>query len=135
MHASHELQANLSQVLVVGKSQVNRVVIAGIVERSGLKPVSETPEEAIKSLALLRPGLVIVDGGAGNNDCEEILATLRDRRRISSKNLPIIILLTTAAADASGLVIDQTIDAVIGKPITTELLQPVIDRLVSRARA
>jgi CheY-like chemotaxis protein len=135
MHASHELQANLSQVLVVGKSQVNRVVIARIVERSGLKPVSETPEEAIKSLALLRPGLVIVDGGAGNNDCEEILATLRDRRRISSKNLPIIILLSTAAADASGLVIDQTIDAVIAKPITTELLQPVIDRLVSRARA
>ncbi len=135
MHASHELQANLSQVLVVGKSPVNRVVIARIVERSGLKPVSETPEEAIKSLALLRPGLVIVDGGAGNNDCEEILATLRDRRRISSKNLPIIILLSTAAADASGLVIDQTIDAVVAKPITTELLQPVIDRLVSRARA
>jgi CheY-like chemotaxis protein len=135
MHASHELQANLSQVLVVGKSPVNRVVIARIVERSGLKPVSETPEEAIKSLALLRPGLVIVDGGAGNNDCEEILATLRDRRRISSKNLPIIILLSTAAADASGLAIDQTIDAVVAKPITTELLQPVIDRLVSRARA
>ncbi|GLS34332.1 Response regulator receiver domain-containing protein [Mesorhizobium albiziae] len=135
MHASHELQANLSQVLVVGKSPVNRVVITKIVERSGLKPVSETPEEALKSLTLLRPGLVIVDGGAANSDCEDILAALRDRRRISSKNLPIIILLSTAAADAPALAIDHGVDAVVAKPITTESLQPVIDRLMSRARA
>jgi CheY-like chemotaxis protein len=135
MHASPELQAaNLSQVLVVGRSPVNRVVIARIAECSGLKPVSEPPEQAAKTLSSLRPGMVIVDGGADNNDCDQILAALRDLRRVSAKTLPTLILLSTATADAGALAIKHGVDAVVAKPITTETLQPVIDRLLSRAR-
>lgn len=132
MHASPE---NLNQVLVVGKSPVNRVVIAKIVERSGLKPVSESPEQAIKSLSSLWPGMVIVDGGAGNDDCDQILAMLRDRRRVSAKNLPAVILLSTAAADSDVLTANPGVDAVVAKPITTETLQPTIDRLHARSRS
>lgn len=135
MHASPEQHAeNLNQVLVVGKSPVNRVVIAKIVERSGLKPVSESPEQAAKSLSSLVPGMVILDGGAGNNDCDQVLALLRDRRRVSAKNLPAVILLSTATADASALTANPGVDAVVAKPITTETLQPTIDRLHARAR-
>lgn len=135
MHAPSEQHAeNLNQILVVGKSPVNRVVIAKIVERSGLKPVSETPEQAVKSLSSLRPGMVILDGGAGNNDCDQILAVLRDRRRGSAKNLPAVILLSTATADTDALTANPGVDAVVAKPITTETLQPTIDRLHARAR-
>ncbi len=135
MHASPEPQAaNLSQVLVVGKSPVNRIVIAKIVERSGLKPVSELPDKAFNTLSSLHPGMVILDGGTGNDDCNHILSALRDRRRGSAKNLPTIILLSTASADADALTANHGVDAVVAKPITTEMLQPVIDRLLSRAR-
>ena len=41
--ASGGLAPDLSRVLVVGKSQITRIVVSKIVERSGLRPVSESP--------------------------------------------------------------------------------------------
>ena len=34
---------DFSKVLVVSRSQINRIVVARIVERAGLKPISEAP--------------------------------------------------------------------------------------------
>lgn len=135
MHASREPSAaNPSQVLVVGKSPVNRVVIAKIVERSGLKPLSETPDDALRILSSLQPAVVILDGGADNNDCARLLTVLRDNRRVSANNLPSIILLSTGTKGADVLAANPGVDAVVAKPITTETLQPVIDRLMLRSR-
>jgi len=36
-----EMVTDFSRVLVVGKSQITRVVVSKIVERSGLKPISD----------------------------------------------------------------------------------------------
>ncbi|TIU00605.1 MAG: response regulator, partial [Mesorhizobium sp.] len=44
--AAARLPADFSKVLVVGKSSINRVVVSKIVEKSGLKPISEPPEAA-----------------------------------------------------------------------------------------
>ncbi|RUV25538.1 response regulator, partial [Mesorhizobium sp. M1A.F.Ca.IN.022.04.1.1] len=49
--AAARLPADFSKVLVVGKSSINRVVVSKIVEKSGLKPISEPPEAAEKALA------------------------------------------------------------------------------------
>ncbi|TIU92779.1 MAG: response regulator, partial [Mesorhizobium sp.] len=49
---------DFTRVLVVGKSPVNRVVVSKIVERSGLKPTSESPEAAATTLRSLIPGAV-----------------------------------------------------------------------------
>ena len=52
---------DLSQVLVVGRSPVNCVVVTRILERSGLKTASETPGTALDALGTIRPGTVILD--------------------------------------------------------------------------
>ncbi|TGQ25185.1 response regulator, partial [Mesorhizobium sp. M4B.F.Ca.ET.214.01.1.1] len=62
--------ADFSKVLVVGKSSINRVVVSKIVEKSGLKPISESPETAGKALAGQAPGAVSLDGGPDDKDCD-----------------------------------------------------------------
>jgi CheY-like chemotaxis protein len=126
---------NLAAVLVVGKSQITRVVVSKIVERSGLRPVSESPENAQRTLSVLKPGTVILDGGVDNCDCNHLLATLSAQRRVSDRKVPRVILLSTRLGTPESLALGATVDAVVAKPITPEALQPVIDRLVEAARA
>ena len=128
------LAPDFSRVLVVGRSPVNRVVVSKIIEKSGLKPISETPEAAAKMLRTVFPGTVILDGGVDNKDCDGLMARLASLRGACRHDAPSVILLATKAhceADPAPL---AGVDAVVAKPITTELLQPVIDRLPERAR-
>ncbi|RWN45737.1 MAG: response regulator [Mesorhizobium sp.] len=121
-----------SQVLVVGKSPINRVVISKIVERSGLKPISESPDTAARILRSLIPGAVVLDGGADNKDCDNLMSSIEALRRASGKSLPPVILLSTKNGTTESLGLSGIIDVVIAKPITPERLQPVIDRLIGR---
>ena len=128
------LAPDFSRVLVVGRSPVNRVVVSKIIEKSGLKSISETPEAAAKMLRTVFPGTVILDGGVDNKDCDGLMARLASLRGGCRHDAPSVILLATKAhceADPAPL---AGVDAVVAKPITTELLQPVIDRLLERAR-
>ncbi|MBZ9957078.1 response regulator [Mesorhizobium sp. BR1-1-14] len=121
-----------SQVLVVGKSPINRVVISKIVERSGLKPISESPEMAAKTLRLLVLAVIVLDGGADNRDCDTLMPGIEMLRRASGKSLPPVVLLSTKNGTPESLGLSNVVDAVVAKPITPERLQPVIDRLVNR---
>lgn len=130
--AAHGLAPDLSRVLVAGNSQINRIVVCKIVERSGLRPISENPVSAVRVLPLLFPALVILDGGPDNKDCDSVMAGVVALRRASGNNLPAVILLSNrngSPASQSG-----TVDAVVTKPFTTEQLQPVVDRLLLKAR-
>lgn len=126
--------ADFSKVLVVGKSQINRVVVSKIVERSGLKPISEPPETAAKTLQSLIPGAVVLDGGADNKDCDELMSGIAALRQASHKSLPSVILLSTRNGTPESLDLSSVVDVVVAKPITTERLQPVIDRLIGLGR-
>lgn len=132
--AAHGLAPDLSRVLVAGNSQINRIVVARIVERSGLKPVCGTPESAVRVLPLLFPGLVILDGGPENRDCDSVIAGIIALRRVSGKGLPAVILLSNRTGSPSGSLLAGVTDAVVTKPFTTEQLQPVVERLVAAAR-
>lgn len=125
---------NFSLVLVVGKSQINCVVVSKIVERSGLKAVSEVPDTATQALARLKPGVVILDGGADNRDCDAALLHIAERRRAFAGNVPCVILLSTRGGTLESLPHGRTVDAVVAKPFTPESLQPVVDRLLRQAR-
>jgi len=131
---AHGLSPDLSRVLVVGNSQINRIVVAKIVERSGLKPVTENPVSAVRVLPLMFPGLVILDGGPDNKDCDSVIAGVVALRRVSGKNLPSVILLSNRNGDPASLSLGGAIDAVVTKPFTTEQLQPVVDRLIEKAK-
>ncbi len=129
-----EVLTDLSQVLVVGKSPINRVVVSKIVERSGLKPISESPDTAAKILRSLIPGAVVLDGGVDNKDCDGLTSCIAALRRASGKSRPSVILLSTKNGTPESLNLSSIIDVVVAKPITTERLQPVIDRLIGLAR-
>ena len=129
---SFEAIRDASQVLVVGRSPINRVVISKIVERSGLKPISESPDTAAKVLRALVPGAIILDGGADNKDCDNLLSSIDALRRASGKSLLPVILLSTKTGTPQSLDLSNVVDVVVAKPITPERLQPVIDRLTNR---
>ncbi len=130
--APHGLAPDMSRVLVAGNSQINRIVICRIVERSGLKPVSENPVSAVRVLPLVFPVLVILDGGPDNNDCDGVIGGVVALRRASGRKLPAVILLSNRAADPASF--SGVVDAVVTKPFTADHLQPVVERLVRAAR-
>jgi CheY-like chemotaxis protein len=130
--AAHGLAPDLSRVLVAGNSQINRIVVSKIVERSGLKPVSEPPVSAVRVLPLMFPGLLILDGGPDNKDCDSVMSGVMALRRASGRNLPAVILLSNRTADPASF--SGMVDAVVTKPFTTDQLQPVVDRLMQKAK-
>jgi CheY-like chemotaxis protein len=127
--------ADFSRVLVVGRSQINRVVVSKIVERSGLKPISESPETAAKALQVFIPGTVVLDGGADNRDCDGLMAGIAAVRRAVGKATPSVILLSARTGTPQSLDVSSVVDVVVAKPITPERLQPIIDRLIVQSRA
>jgi CheY-like chemotaxis protein len=128
------LVADMSRALVVGRSPITCVVVAKIAERVGLKTFTEQPDAAAGRLAELLPGLVIVDGGLENRDCEHLMPTLNGTRR-AAQGMPVTILLSSANVAHDDTAFGGMIDAVVAKPITPENLQPVIERLLGIARA
>ncbi|MGX7876879.1 response regulator [Mesorhizobium sp. ORM6] len=130
--SSAETIRDRSQVLVVGKSPINRVVVSKIVERSGLRPISESPDMAVRTLHSLVPSVIVLDGGPDNKDCDNLMSGIETLRRASGKSLPPVILLSTKNGTPESLGLSSVVDVVVAKPITPERLQPVIDRLISR---
>jgi len=130
--AAHGLAPDMSRVLVAGNSQINRIVVCKIVERSGLKPVSENPVSAVRVLPLVFPGLVILDGGPDNTDCDGVIGAVVALRRATGRKLPAVILLSNRAADPASF--SGVVDVVVTKPFTADHLQPAVDRLIGAAR-
>lgn len=131
--APHGLAPDLSRVLVVGNSQINRIVVAKIVERCGLKPVCEPPASALRVLPLTFPAMVILDGGPENGDCDGLMAGIAALRRVSGGKLPAVILLSNRTGPALSAALLQTTDEVVPKPFTTEQLLPVVQKLSRNA--
>jgi CheY-like chemotaxis protein len=127
-------QVDPSRVLVVGKSPINRVVVAKIVERAGLKPISEAPETAGNVLRMVMPGAIVLDGGPDNRDCDGLTASIAAARRASGGNVPVVILLSNRMGTPQSLELPSIVDVVVAKPITPDNLQPVIGRVVGQGR-
>jgi len=124
--------ADLGKVLVVGRSPINRVVVAKIVERSGLKTISEAPDTAAAMLHTMSPGTIILDGGSDNRDCDGLMQSILSLRLASGSNLPSVILLSNRAGTPESLSLSGAVDIVVAKPITPERLQPVVEKLLGR---
>jgi CheY-like chemotaxis protein len=123
------------KVLVVANSPINRIVMAKIVERSGLKPIVGSPETAAAMLRSLTPGAVILDGGVDNKECDGLIPAIAAARRSGDATLPAVILLSNRTGTPHSLSLPEIVDVVVAKPITPEKLQPVIERLITLARA
>lgn len=117
-------------VLVVGSSPVNRIVVSRIGERAGFRVISTTPDRAATALSDPLPILVVLDGGADNDECDPFIDELdRLRRPVSGRRAPLVILLSNRQVPAPDR--EDAVDAVIAKPITPEMLQPVMQDMIS----
>jgi CheY-like chemotaxis protein len=133
--AAEAFHLDMSRVVVAGMSEITRVVVARIVERAGLRPVSALPGDAEWLVTQACPGLVVVDGGADNHEGDRLIARLAALRRAMGGKAPAIVLLSTRNGDVLTLHAGGGVDAVVAKPITPERLQPVVERLTGRAKA
>jgi CheY-like chemotaxis protein len=124
--------ADISLALVAGRSPVNRVVISRIAERLALKVLSEDPEAALRVLRRRHPGLVILDGGADNRDCDGLLPVLAEQRLLFPDGLPLVVLLSNQHAPRESVHCANVVDAVVAKPVMPETLQPALHSLLER---
>lgn len=125
---------DFSLALVVAASHINRIVVSRIAELAGLKVLAEAPDSAGATLAARRPGMVILDGGADDRECEPLMESLAAQRLLSGGQVPFVILLSTANPAAGQPPTGGTLDAVVAKPITPERLQPLIQSMIDRVR-
>ncbi|MGB3899474.1 MAG: response regulator [Mesorhizobium sp.] len=126
---------DFSTVVVVAKSPINRIVLARIVERTGLRPIVEAPETAAATLLSLTPGAIVLDGGTDNRECHHLGVTIASARRACGGASPAVILLSSKVGTPQSVGLPGVVDTVIAKPITPEKLQPVIERLIAMTRS
>ncbi len=127
-------RADFDLALVVGTSPVNRVVVSRIAERAGLKVVATSPQEAASTLKSRWPGIVILDGGADDRECDSVLESLAAQRLAAGGRAPFVILLQNASPRQGQPMRGGTIDAIVAKPITPDRLQPMIRSMIDRVR-
>src|SRR5690606_9222231 len=113
---------------------VNRVVVSRIAERAGLKVISMSPQEAPATLLSKWPGVVILDGGADDRDCEGLMESLAAQRLAAGGRAPFVILLRNPSAKQGQPARGGTVDAIVAKPITPDRLQPLIRSMIDRVR-
>ncbi|WP_159593494.1 response regulator [Chelativorans xinjiangense] len=122
-----------NRVLIVSDSPINRIVIARTLERIYLKPQAVASSAALKALNDSRPVMVIIDGPAQGIAFGPLLSELAKQRGASERNLPRTVLID-GPAQRSDTPPAGLIDAVAIKPITPDVLQPVVERLVRDIR-
>ncbi|MCT7374029.1 hypothetical protein [Chelativorans salis] len=123
-----------NRVLIVSDSPINRIVIARTLERIYLKPQAVASSAALKTLNDSRPMMVIIDGPAQGVAFDPLLAELAKKRGSSQRNLPRTVLIN-GPAQQSDVPPAELFDAVAIKPITPDVLQPIVERLVKDIRS
>ncbi|MEO9340061.1 response regulator [Mesorhizobium sp. SB112] len=113
-------------------SPINSVVVSRIVTLCGLKATKNLPDVAIGSMWPQCPGTIILDDAHKAKGFDEILTHLTSLRTASEGQQPMVILLSTETRLDENAPIAGIIDEVIAKPITTEGLLPILDRLSKR---
>lgn len=121
--------------LVVASSPVNRVVVCRIAEQAGLRTVGAPMDQARQALSGPLPALVILDVGADDHDCAELLDHIaRLRRPVPDRQVPLVIALHNRTTPPLPQEDDSPVDAVVTKPVTLDTLQPVIRQMIAGLR-
>lgn len=127
-------ELDFSKVLVVSRSQINRIVVTRIIEQSGLKAIAESPETAPSALTDIIPGTVVLDGGPENSDCDAVLSGVAAIRSMVRRSAPCVIFLSNRSGTAESLALPRTVDFVVAKPITPDRLHQIIEKLKSGSK-
>lgn len=111
-----------AMVLIVDDLEVNRIVLEGIVENMGCRPVlAQSGEEALERVRECRPGLVLSDISMPGMDGYELCRRLKGDKK--TKNIPLIFI--SAFDDPKDIVEGLTLGGAdyITKPFIPEVVQ------------
>ncbi|WP_173934874.1 response regulator [Chelativorans sp. Marseille-P2723] len=118
-------------VLVVAPSPIDRIVISRMTERIYLKPIAVGPEEALDTFSAHQPALVIIDKSVRDDLLEPLLSQIAERRLGSAGRLPRTLMIGKTRMQDELSSFANAVDMAIAKPITPEILQPAIERLMA----
>jgi CheY-like chemotaxis protein len=121
---------NSALVQIVSSARINALVVSKIVERCGLKAFSTGLNDALTQYRERLPGTVILDGGATNRECDDLLDALMTSA-CALKGRPAILFVASRPLSEEEETELGPPDAVVAKPVTPESLQPAIRRLVA----
>jgi CheY-like chemotaxis protein len=121
-------------IVAVGTVAVNLVVVARVAERAKLRTVALSPADAIRSLPLLTPMVVVIDGGVDNCECDTLLDVIHHCRQNSIQGHPRLLFLSTGRKTETQSLLHPVMDAVVAKPIVPEQLELVLAGLAQQSR-
>lgn len=121
-------------VVAVGNVPVNLVVVTRVAERARLKAVALSPGDALRCLTLLKPIILVVDGGADNQECDTLIDTIDHCRQSNGQGHPRLLFLSTAPKTEKQSLLHPVIDAVVAKPIVPERLEALLTSLAQQSR-
>lgn len=125
----HGLDGGLVQI--VSSAHINALVVSRIVERCGLKAFATNIDNAMSHYQDRLPGTVILDGGATNRECDDLLDTLLTSASTGTGRPGILFVASRNLSEEEEAEFGPP-DAVVAKPITPESLQPAIRHLIAR---
>jgi two-component system sensor histidine kinase RpfC len=118
------------RILVVEDDSVNAELAAALLRRLGYSAtLAGNAPQALEQLATARFDLVLVDMRMPDMDGVEFTRRVRSRET-SGARLPIVALSANAAVDVRARGLDAGMDDFLTKPLDTQALGSVIDRLV-----
>ncbi len=89
------------------------------------------PDAAQREFARHGPGVVIIDAAGAPDLLRPLLDDVAQKRRTTNPSMPRMVLICgSGEADLLGAYCDL-IDTRVRKPITPDILQPIIDRIVN----
>ncbi|WP_338530656.1 response regulator [Nitratireductor thuwali] len=122
----------MKTALVVASSPISRIVISRTIERCYIKAIAVTPEVAQREFMHRDPGLVIIDTAAAPDLLHALFDGIAQRRRTAFPALPRVVLICGPGEAERLDAYRYLIDTVAGKPITPDILQPIIDRVIKQ---
>ena len=125
----HEDTEAKPTIVAVGTAPINLVVITRIAERAKLKAAALSPKEALHSLPLLQPVVLVIDGGVDNCECDTLLEAIHQSRQQSRNGHPRVLFLSTAPDAETQSRLQPMMDAVVPKPIVADRLEAVLASL------
>ncbi|MBS9719433.1 hypothetical protein JYU29_01890 [Tianweitania sp. BSSL-BM11] len=121
-------------VVAVGDVPVNLVVVTRIAQRARLHAVALSPNDAIRSLPVLKPMIVILDGGVDDRQYDALLDVIRDNRQKNGQGHPRLLYLSAGQAKEAQSRRHPVFDAVVSKPILPERLEAALSQLAGQSR-
>jgi two-component system chemotaxis response regulator CheY len=124
-------------VLIVDDSSPVRTMVKRMLFDIGLRSTVEAGDvhEAFAALQKVRPGLILIDWFLPEGTCEQMVRTVRDPRRSSCPDVPIVALTARPTISVVDRAHELGINSLLRKPFSPRMLWDHVSAALPRADA